>query len=140
MFDKSYEDRLAIWRDFRQSLEVSKTPLEDTVSFYKKAPYVSIITDPWDQSTWLDPWELLHENQYCEFASVLGMCYSLQLTDRFKGSSFEIHIGIDHLASSTYYLLFVDDKVIGYEDEVYNRSDIPSTVISQRIYHMPGLQ
>ena len=140
MFDQIYEERLATWRNFRDRLEDSTTPLEDVVAFYRSAPYVSILTDPWDKSTWLGPWELLHENQYCEFSRVLGMCYSLQLTERFKGQTFEIHIGMDHLKSQTYYLLYIDNCVIGYkESAVVKKSSLPDTLVSQRIYVMPTL-
>lgn len=141
MFDKKYEDRLVIWRNFRDELEVSESPFDDVIGFYSKVPYVSIVTDPWDQSSWLGPWELLHENQYCHFARVLGMCYSLQLTERFKDSDFEIHIGIDNTKSETYYLLYVDDVVLNYDQEcIVNRQDLPNTLVSQRIYTMPRLQ
>jgi len=140
MFDRSYEERLAFWRNFRDSLETSDTPLDDVVSFYKQAPYVSILTDPWDKSSWLGPWELLHENQYCEFSRVLGMCYSLQLTERFKALTFEIHIGMDHQKSCVYYLLIVGDSVIGYkENGVIKKQELPETLVSQRIYVMPEL-
>lgn len=140
MFDRNYEDRLLLWRNFRDSLEVSSSPFEDVINFYKQAPFVSIMTDPWDRSSWLGPWELIHENQYCEFSRVLGMCYSLQLTERFKASTFEIHIGMDHQKSQIFYLLYVDDTVIGYENNsAVKRQDLPETMVSQRIYAMPEL-
>jgi hypothetical protein len=140
MFDEIYEDRLATWRNFRDQLELSASPLEDVIVFYKSAPYVSILTDPWDKSTWLGPWELLYENQYCEFSRVLGMCYSLQLTERFKDATFEIHIGMDHSKSQTYYLLCVNDYVIGYdEDEPVVQNSLPDSLVPQRIYVMHPL-
>jgi hypothetical protein len=140
MFEKKYEDRLAIWREFRETLEQHHDPLQAVMEFYDRAPRVSIHTDPWDQSIWPTPWELVNENQYCDFARVLGMCYSLQLTDRFKGSTFEIHIGTDTSNSSMLYLLFIDDSVIGYGDNHVKRSDIPDTIVSQRVYSMPAIQ
>jgi hypothetical protein len=74
MFDKKYEERLRAWNEFRQSLEASTDPLEDTVKFYERAPVVSIQVDPWDSDTWLNPWELLYENKYCEFSKILAIC------------------------------------------------------------------
>jgi hypothetical protein len=139
MFDRKFEDRLAAWHMFRLGLETSKSPLEDVVALYSTAPVESIHTDPWDQTSWPQPWQLLDENQYCDFRIVLGCCYSLQLTDRFKGSSFEIHIAMDYSKSETYYLLFVDDNVIGYEQgTVTTRSKLPETLVSQRVYVMPS--
>jgi hypothetical protein len=140
MFDNSFEDRLVAWRKFRDGLEISTTPLGDVVCLYSTAPLVSIHIDPWDQTTWPMPWQLLKENQYCDFCIVLGCCYSLQLTDRFKASSFEIHIGMDYANSQTYYLLFVDSNVIGYEpNTVTVKSKLPETLVPQRIYVMPSL-
>jgi hypothetical protein len=140
MFDKKYEQRLELWSTFRQSLEASQDPLIDTIDFFRYAPTVSINTDPWDSSTWPNPWELVYENQYCEFSRVLGWCYSLQLTDRFKGSRFEIHIITDNCLSYK-YLLFVDNSVLGYEEnKVIHKSDLPKNLKSQQTYMMPALQ
>ena len=95
MNDLNYEQRLSEWSTFRDSLEASEDPLQDVINYYNKIPTVSIQTDPYTPSTWPSPWELINENMYCDFCRVLGMCYSLQLTDRFKGTKFEIHIGIN---------------------------------------------
>jgi hypothetical protein len=139
MFHKNYEQRLEAWSYLRQTLEHVDDPLQEVIDFYRQAPYVSIHTDPWSMDMWPTPWELILENQYDAFCTVLGMCYSLQLTDRFKGSNFEIHIcTLDSL--SYLYLLFVDDHVLGYEDDkAILRQDLPKEVQSQTVYAMPEL-
>lgn len=139
MFEKRYEQRLESWSKFRENLENSSDPFQDVIDFYKQAPYVSVHTDPWNQSAWPDPWQLVHENQYDDFCRVLGMCYSLQLTDHFKASSFEIHIcTINSLGYM--YLLFVDDYVIGYDEEkVIRQHNLPKDINSQEVYTMPRL-
>ena len=95
MFNLGYEERLSKWRKFREQLESSSKPLNDVVQFYSLAPTVSIHTDPYNEKSWPGPWELLHENQYCSFCKILGMCYTLQLTESFNGKTFEIIIGRD---------------------------------------------
>ena len=139
MFHKNYEQRLSSWSCLRQRLESAVDPFQEVIDFYKQAPYVSIHTDPWSQDMWPDPWELVYENQYDEFCTVLGMCYSLQLTDRFKGSEFEIHIcTIESL--SYVYLLFVDNYVLGYDNnKVVLKKDLPMDLQSQTVYAMPKL-
>jgi len=139
MFHKNYEQRLNSWSSLRQKLEVAADPFQEVINFYKQAPYVSVHTDPWSQDMWPDPWELVYENQYDEFCTVLGMCYSLQLTDRFKGSKFEIHICT--LESLSYvYLLFVDDYVLGYDNnKVVLKKELPMDLQSQTVYAMPKL-
>lgn len=132
---------MSSWREFRDSLESSEDPFREIINLYKQAPFVRVHTDPWDQKTWPDPWELLFENKYCEFCTVLGICYSLQLTERFKDSSFEIHISKNSELSEIYYLLFVDNVVIDYgNDAVVPKKDLPEALFSQRIYAMPRLQ
>jgi len=139
MFTKNFEEQLAAWKNFRNSLEESEDPLRQVLEFYTQAPLTRISCDPWDQSTWAGPWELLEENQYCEFGIVLGMCYSLQLTDRFSGSNFEIHICTNNEKSETHYLLFVDNQVINYNNKVVSREELPDALFSQRVYEMPEL-
>ena len=113
MQDKKYEERLSEWSEFRKTLEDSQDPLQDVINFYNTIPLVSIHTDPYDKNTWPTAWELIHDNQYCDFCIVLGMYYSLQLTERFSGEKFEIHIGVDRDKTDYFYLLVVGDRVLG---------------------------
>jgi len=142
MFDKNFEDRLVTWAAFRQELESHPEPFQAVIDYYNKAPLVSIYTDPWDKTTWPDPWQLVEENKYCEFGIVLGMCYSLQLTERFKHSKFEIHICIDRANSDLLYLLIIDDEhVLGYDRyETVTKDQLPETLEPQQTYAMPPIQ
>lgn len=141
MFDKSYEQRLALWRSFRDSLETSNDPIQKTIDFFDKAPLVSLAADPYTQSTWPGPWELIQDNFYCPFVKILAICYTLQLTDRFSQSTFEIHITHDKERSSTDYLLFIDDRVVGFKGNTHvHRSELPKTTVSESVYLMPPLQ
>lgn len=141
MFEDTYEFRLQSWHDFREELETHPDPFQHVIDAYKRVPRVSIHTDPWDQKVWPQPWELISENQYCEFCTVLGQCYSLQLTQRFIDADAEIHICIDRENNETYYLLHLKDRIIGYDPETHiAQKDLPESVISQRVYHMPRLQ
>jgi hypothetical protein len=97
--------------------------------------------DPYDINTWLDPWELIYENQYCDFSKILAICYSLQLTDRFMAEDFEIHIYTNNKEAKTYYLLFFQDKVVGYDWlNIVLKDDLPLDFQSQQHYLMPPLQ
>ena len=137
MFDKTYEVRLQEWGEFRSALEHTLDPIQLAINNYYQAPIVSFQTDPWDQSTWPTPWELILENQYCDFCKLLGICYSLQLTDKFSASTFEIHIAVDKQKEKTYYLLIVDEYVVGYDEVSYvHKTKLPSTLESQTVYRM----
>ena len=141
MFDKKYEDRLAIWRKLRDGLETSSDPIQDTIEFYSHAPTSLISADPYTPSTWPDPWELLQENNYCPFVKILAICYTLQLTDVLSKALYEIHITRDNENSATYYLLYVDDIVIGFTGESYvQRSELPSTLYSEFVHTLQPQQ
>ena len=132
MFQLNFEDRLTTWRSFRESLEMSKDPIQDTIDFYNNAPLVTIATDPYTPSTWPDPWELLEENNYCSFVKILAICYTLQLTDVLSQASYKIHITHDRENSSTYYLLYVDDRVVGFNGDLHvHQDELPENLISQ---------
>jgi len=138
MFNGTYEQRLSDWHSFRNTLEHSKDPLQDVINQYNQATQVSRYTDPWSPNLWPTAWELINENTYCDFCTVLGMYYSLQLTERFTEANFEIHIGIDREQSTSYYLLIIDDRVIGYDSERHvSIDDLPKTYQSERVYHLP---
>ena len=140
MFDKTYEDRLTSWANFRSTLEDSKDPIQDTINFFNPAPLVNIQTDPYASSTWPDPWELIKENIYCPFVKILAICYTLQLTDVLSKVNYEIHITHDQDKSSTYYLLYVGDRVIGFKEGTHvQRNEIPNSIISHHEYPMPAL-
>ena len=127
MFNLNYEGRLSKWREFRETLEDSPKPINDVVQFYRLAPTVSIHTDPFNNKTWPGPWELLHENQYCIFCKVLGMCYTLQLTESFKDSKFEIIIARDIESNTRLYLLSIDKSIIGLDDNYVHVDELPLT-------------
>ena len=140
MFNLGYEERLSKWRKFREQLESSSKPLNDVVQFYSLAPTVSIHTDPYNEKSWPGPWELLHENQYCSFCKILGMCYTLQLTESFNGKTFEIIIGRDIKNNTKLYLLSVNKEVIGLDDNYLYVNQLPESIIIERKYSMPTLQ
>ena len=138
--DKLRYSRLRTWVKLREQLETSNTPLEDVARFFLRLPRVKIYTDPYDSSTWPTPWELIDENEYCEFNIILGICYTIQLTERFKNCQPKINVAIDSVNKVVYYLLFVEDKVYGYtEEEWIDIASLPKTLKVQKIYAMKPL-
>jgi hypothetical protein len=141
MFDKKYEEQLVIWREFRDSLETSEDPIQSVIDFYNRAPISRLNADPFTPSTWPDPWELLEENNYCPFVKILAICYTLQLTDCLSQATYVIHTAYDREKSQTYYMLYVDDKVIGYLGDTYVlQNDLPNSIQPQFEHTMSPLQ
>ena len=132
--------RLTTWYTFRQHLEESPDPFSDVAKFFRRLPRVKFYTDPYDSSRWPTAWELIDENEYCEFNLILGMCYTLQLTERFKNSRATINVAFDTINKTVYYLLLIDDKVYGCEDEEWIEvKDLPKSLTMQKIYPMKPL-
>jgi|TARA_B110000858_G_scaffold58014_1_gene67544 hypothetical protein len=141
MFDKPYEQRLTIWRDLRNNLETSSDTIQEAINFYNNAPDCLIAADPFTPSSWPTAWEIIEENNYCPFVKILAICYTLQLTDVLSQASYEIHITRDREKSATYYLLYVDDNVIGFDTETYvHRSKLPNTLRSELVHALPKQQ
>ena len=141
MFNIKYENRLAEWRQLRDSIEESEDPLRLCLEFWNNIPEVSIAADPYDQTRWPTPWEMIEENNFCPFVKILAICYTLQLTERFSHEEFEINIVQDRKKQDVSYLLFFDTTCIGYETMKPTLiSDLPSNLIFEKRFPMPKLQ
>jgi hypothetical protein len=137
IFFNSFENRVAAWVSLRNEVETHADPLNCVLNFWNKAPLVNRTCDPFDQTTWLDPWQLIEANNYCDFSKVLAIYYTLALTERFKESYFEIQIAQDCDKQEMYYLLIVDNFVIGYDSfNVVERKELAKTLTVQNSYVM----
>lgn len=130
-------DRLTNWYNLRQHLEKSNNPLEEVSRYFEQFPRVKFYTDPYDESTWPTAWELIDENEYCQFNVLLGICYTLQLTERFQDCQPKIQIAIDTATKNLYYLLLINNIVYGLQDSQWIELDrLPKTLKTQKIYDM----
>lgn len=75
------EKRIAAWRQFRLSQQ--NLPLDEvvknTVDFFSDIPIGSRTIDYYTPGEWPDPWEILHNQQYCENTVTLLMYYTIAL-------------------------------------------------------------
>lgn len=115
MFDLYDNDRLIKWKQFRDSVETSQTPLEDVVHLWSRAPFVSPYLNPLTPDLWPDPWHLVLDSKLDELAITLGMLYTLKLTQRFIESRFEIHMSTAKENRYNQYFLVVDNHVLNLE-------------------------
>ena len=81
IFQCSYDLRLQKWYELRTKLEAQdlKTICIEVDEWWQKAPLVNHYLHPDFINSWPDPWELIYENNYCNFARGLGMVYTLYL-------------------------------------------------------------
>ena len=115
VFDLYDNDRLIKWRQFRDNLETSLTPLEDVAHLWSRAPFVNTYLNPHTPDKWPDPWHLVLNSKLDELAIVLGMLYTLKLTQRFMTSRFEIHMSTMEASRYSKYFLVVDNHVLNLE-------------------------
>lgn len=138
--DTKSKNLLDSWYKFRLHLEKSETPFEDVARYFLSCPRVRRYTDPYDQTSWPTPWELIVENQYCDFNILLGICYTIQLTERFKSVSPVITLSFDPTSRIVYCLLLIDGKVFGFDFDTWvDEASLPTTLVVQKKFQMPPL-
>lgn len=110
VFDQHGTDRIAAWKEFRDSLETSKNPLKDVAELWSQAPFVSPYLDPKNPTKWPDPWHLILDLHLDDLAIALGMLYTIKLTRRFMDTECEIHTSMLPNKTEPCYVLVVDHK------------------------------
>ena len=137
---KPTQTKLSKWRNLREKLEISESPLEDVSAYFNQLPKTKVHTDPYDESTWPTPWELIEENQFCPFNILLGIRYTLHLTERFKDTQINLSITIDSNSNTVYYLLITGDYVYGFKDDEWVRKNqLPNSLKNIRLYQFKSL-
>lgn len=115
MFDLYDNDRLAEWKRLRTQIETCDSPLQAVVDVWSTAPFVSNYLDPRDPESWPDPWRLVLDGKFDDLAICLGMLYTLQLTQRFMHSQYEIHMSnIPKMKDPAFYLCVDRSSILNY--------------------------
>lgn len=141
MHELKFEEKVKVWRDLREKIEISKDPLKLLLEFTGRLARSSAKINAFDPKEFIEPWDLVMKDAFNDLEICLLSCYTLQLTDRFSNDKFEIHITEDVKSKSKYYLLIINKElVLGYTpDLVTSINELPKDIISQRIYPMPAL-
>lgn len=126
MFDLQGVDRLTEWKKFRDQLETIDDPLTAVAEFWSRAPFVNPFLNPSAPADWPDPWHLILDNRLDNLAIVLGMLYTIKLTNRFMKSHCEIHKSISDDGRDPVYYLVVDNEFLldSFSREVKKFSEV----------------
>lgn len=84
MWDNNYDTALVDWlklRESTKSLPIKKA-LEKIHNWWQQVPTIPHYLHFDDYTQWPGPWELLADNNFCEVAKALGICYTIILVDR----------------------------------------------------------
>mgnify|MGYP004003101385 CR=1 FL=1 len=136
-FDMGYSQRLSEWRSFRLSL--NDLSLEDamnsTIEFWAHAPIVSHNLAPDDSTAWPTPWELIHDNVYCDVSKSLGIFYTLFLSSHAEKGIINLHMYRNRNRHEDYNVVVVNNQhVLNYDvSETVNIKTLPvgSTLMFQ---------
>jgi hypothetical protein len=129
IFKKPYYIRLKDWSELRKNLEISATPIQDAMDYWKYCPRVKLTVDTHNRKTWPTPWEAIKYNEYCDFLQLYMIGHTLKLTQLFSASETKIYITRAKDSGEELYFLLVKDTVVGYSDEEYKElSEFPSSV------------
>lgn len=71
----------------RQTLESALITVND---WWFRLPWQPYYLHWDDRQDWPDPWQLLHDNIYCDIARGLGICYTLVLMEHAEIQHFEL--------------------------------------------------
>ena len=112
MFDLHGTERLAEWKKIRDNLEICDNPLQEVVNLCRSVPFVSNYLNPYSPNDWPDPWRLVLDGKIDDLAICLGMLYTLQLTERFMGSKYEIHMSINPKTNDAVFYLCIDRSFV----------------------------
>jgi len=109
MFKLSAGDRLDRWKSFRYSLNEFSIgeAIELTYELWASCPFIPFYLDPDNPTDWPNPWTLLAENYYCDLAKVLGIIYTLHLTNHGKILKPEIRIYYNIKTKHTYHIAYL---------------------------------
>lgn len=110
MFDLHGINRLAAWRQFRDSLESSKTPFEDIIDFWSKALFVNDYLNQKSPNTWPDPWKLILDGKFDRLGLALAMLYTIKLTERFSQTSGEIYTSLSLKNQKTNFVVVIGNE------------------------------
>jgi len=140
MFNRSTDDRISSWAQFRAQLETCEQPLQCVIDFWRDAPYIPYNhnIDQFNRKSWPTPWDIIVENHYDDFTKALMMAYSLKYTEKFKNSVIELRSLVDNARKTYYNIVCVDGEwAINYKDnEPFALKDIPESFLVENIIEL----
>ncbi len=111
MFKLPAGGRLRHWKSFRA--QIGKLSVIDAISttnaLWQQCPFTPFYLDVENPETWPDPWQLITENYYCDLAKVLGIVYTLHLSDHNDNLIPEIRVYYDPIHHHQYHIAYFND-------------------------------
>ena len=104
MWDNTFDKRLADWNRLRSS--VTEKTMDETLveinQWWFRSPWSPYYLHWDDQDSWPDPWQLLHDNIFCDLSRGLGVLYTITLLDRPDIQDFKLISTVDNYSLVVY--------------------------------------
>lgn len=106
------EERLADWKEFRESLSLvsDEDALKMVAGYWGEAPLMKHAYDPDDLPSWPGPWEMISEGDWCPYSVAVAMEFTLRLAGWDASRLKVIHIR-DYEISDQKYILKIDESL-----------------------------
>ena len=142
---KTSASRLKCWKNLR--FKIDQLPLEEalqeTVEFWQSCPWTAFYLDQEKPSSWPNAWDLIIDNYYCDLAKVLGIVYTLNLSEHGKNLEVEVRVYTDPKTGYQYCIAYLDQGkyVLNLIDnQILNKTDITETLKLKRCYDATELK
>lgn len=138
------QSKLDKWLAFRRELDV--LPLDAAIQkvsdYWDQTPFAPYYLDNSDPKQWPDPWTLVDENIFCDFAKALVMLYSIYFTCHRKNNTFEIKIFKCSNTGFEYNTVWINngDFILNVERDIISKKQFPNNLILQKHYTLNDLE
>ena len=144
MWKQSVETRLQKWKRFRvnQSTKSLAIAIQETCDLWATTPFTPFFLDPAQPSSWPDPWTLISDNYYCDLARVLGIVYTLMLSDHATNLVPEIRVYTAPNTQYNYIVAWFNDGeyIVNVQDhEVLNLEQFDKNLVLKFKYGLDVL-
>ena len=135
------KSRLAAWKQVRIDVQKSNN-IEEKINvalkFWRMAPLENPILDWDDSSKWPTPWELIHNNHFCDSTLSLALAYTLVLSDPESFSDIKLLLITDRLNHIQKIIVKTNNIILNYGWLDSSPSTILSTVNIHDMWKFDG--
>ncbi len=124
---KGKEMRLRAWKDFRDSIvDLDDTQKIESINrYWMLYPFLTRSIDPDDATAWLGPWDMVYEDQICEYSRAIMMHQTALITVKDIQESYLIY-ALDGEHQRDCMLAVVNGLVMNYGMDIVELASISS--------------
>jgi len=133
ILSKKPEERIFMWREFRDSLPDNNDEiLQNIVDFWKHTPQTIRSIDIYAPDTWPNIWEMITIGDFCRSSLAIAMHQTLEQS---KNNPFECKLLLVNDDQGILIILQIDDKILNYSHgEIVDKNTLKLNVISTYYY------